>query len=106
MSLNLIGFILIKRKISFSSLAGIKRTRRKFFFNDTNSQFQSIYAEKYLNNYEPEVFWTIKTFLDKNSVFIDVGANWDTIPSLLQSIGKPRLLLLNPIQLYAKILGR
>lgn len=76
MILNFIGFILIKRKISFSSLAGIKGTSQKFFFNDTNSQFQSIYAEKYLINYEPEVFWAIKTFLDKNSVFIDVGANW------------------------------
>jgi FkbM family methyltransferase len=76
MILNFIGFILVKKNISFSSLAGIKGTKQKFFFNDTNSQFQSIYAEKYRYNYEPEVFWTIKTFLKKNSVFIDVGANW------------------------------
>lgn len=49
---------------------------RKFTIRDTNSQFHSIYFKKYENCYESDIAAAIEIFLDKDSVFIDIGSNW------------------------------
>jgi FkbM family methyltransferase len=49
---------------------------RKFTIRDTNSQFHSIYFKKFEKCYEADVTAALEIFLDKDSVFIDIGSNW------------------------------
>jgi FkbM family methyltransferase len=52
------------------------RGRGGFRFRESNSQFHSIYFERYRAGYEPDVAFVIRYFLPRNGVFFDIGANW------------------------------
>ena len=48
----------------------------KFTIRDTNSQFHSIYFDRFKSCYEPDVSATLEIFLTEKSILLDIGSNW------------------------------
>lgn len=58
-------------------------TGRQFRFRNVNTQFHSVYFDRFRRVYEPEVASIICSLLQNNANFVDIGSNWGHYAALV-----------------------
>ena len=83
-------FFELSRRVPFFSegkaSVNFGATTKDFYFNAANTQFHSIYLDKYRFGYESETCLLLELLLRDTDIFYDIGSNWGHLSIYVASI--------------------